>query len=287
MNRRNGLTLIELLVVLAILALLIGLLLPSVQKVREAAARMHSMNNLKQINLGLQHYLTSHSGKIPAIFEQPEPNTLNSLWFTLMPYINNGTIYHSYQNDPDQLVKEFISPADPTVRRVSWKTYVRSDDYRGDCSYAANAQCFGFNAAIQQITDGTSQTYSFGERYATCRNIAVYWAIHRGNMILGKDRSATFADNKIRYPDGQMTSGQFDAYPIMKGTPPRLGCSHGAYTYQLAPRPSDCEYYLAQTPHPAGMLTAMFDGSVRTTAPNVSEFVFWATVTPAGGEILE
>ncbi|VTS08854.1 Uncharacterized protein OS=Blastopirellula marina DSM 3645 GN=DSM3645_01270 PE=4 SV=1: N_methyl: SBP_bac_10 [Tuwongella immobilis] len=287
MNRRNGLTLIELLVVLAILALLIGLLLPSVQKVREAAARMHSMNNLKQINLGLQHYLASHSGKIPAIYAQTEPNKLSSLWFTLMPYINNGSIYQSYQNDPDQLVKEFISPADPTVRRVSWKTYVRSDDYRGDCSYAANAQCFGFNVAIQQITDGTSQTFSFGERYATCRDIAVSWGVTQGEMIYGRMRRATFADNMLFFPDGSPAGGQGDAFPKFMGTPPRLGCSHGPYTYQLAPRPSDCELYLAQTPHPAGMLTAMFDGSVRTTAPNVSEFVFWATVTPAGGEILE
>src|SRR5436853_2479831 len=95
---RKGFTLIELLVVIAIIAALIALLIPAVQKVREAANRTSCINNLKQIGIAVHAY--HDANKVLPDNIRPTGGTIRTRWFTkVLPYLDQKPLYDNYNSE--------------------------------------------------------------------------------------------------------------------------------------------------------------------------------------------
>ncbi|MDG3007166.1 DUF1559 domain-containing protein [Paludisphaera mucosa] len=132
-QRRRGFTLIELLVVIAIIAVLIALLLPAVQSAREAARRIHCVNNLKQLGLGVMNYESANSALPPqqtmVIVGNAQPTSYTSWGVSarLAPYMEMGPMYNAmnfslkYSDGPNTTVsylqvKALLCPSEPNTQ---------------------------------------------------------------------------------------------------------------------------------------------------------------------------
>jgi prepilin-type N-terminal cleavage/methylation domain-containing protein/prepilin-type processing-associated H-X9-DG protein len=292
-RKRNGFTLVELLIVVAIIGTLAGLLLPAVQKAREAANTAACSSQLRQLSLAALQSSTTQGSLPPGVGWYPRPTApgaYGTILFQLLPYIEQDVLFDSTNQNGNNLASNnnaqaypvalYRCPSDPSTGPTTVLQDASGTSW-GTSSYAGNAQVFctvdpitgvlqslqGYARIPASIPDGTSNTALFSEKYATCYD-------------------TTFAQG-----------GNFWGYAGSSGTVqpyyPLYAVSWTGYSVGLAskflnrpiPYQGNCDPTLASSPHPRGINIGMADGSVRTISSSASPSTWWALCTPAGQEL--
>jgi len=179
-------------------------------------------------------------------------------------------------------------------------------------SYAANGLVFKGNSGglPRTFVDGTSNTIMFAERFQICNNglynqtgsrVQAFNLWGMGTYSVHMPTFATLGPNSAQTtsqvaPATSPPNGFKSLNDTGNGTNVGVKVIQGftggtqtlwSYPFQVAPRGNiACDPAVPQTPFVGGMVVGMGDGSVRTVAPTISQWTFWAACTPSGQEAL-
>lgn len=302
MRPRRGWSLVEVLVTVAVLGLLVGLVVVAVQKVRTAATRTACQNKLHQIGLAFHNYAGRHGGRLGSLDGnlRPIPGQPNGSYYDPFLFV---TILPDLGLPPEacaswDFVAEYICPDDPSLLPDRRRRGVPDAPGQTPTSYPANAPALAGRPVLPTgVPDGVSNTIAVAEQYVTCGKRTQ----HYGEFEVSANvRRPTFADG------GPLFGGKTfkDVYPVTENgvtRPSRPGATFvaGGRFWRFddlmtagndrptpEPRPGDCDPAVPNSPHPGGMNVLLLDGSVRSVRAGVAPEVFWAAVTPDGGEVL-
>jgi prepilin-type N-terminal cleavage/methylation domain-containing protein/prepilin-type processing-associated H-X9-DG protein len=319
---RRAFTLIELLVVMAIIGILIGLLLPAVQKVREAASRMRCASNLRQIGVALHHYHDIFNWFPPGYVDRntdPASTPDNDLgpgwgWASfLLPYLEEQNLYQQINFNlgvglgtnaaPSQTpLKVFQCPSDPYQQNFTvWPTniIVAHGNYVGcngweECYF--NSGGAGNGGGSDGLSGGLGGAGN-GLFYRNSKNNFASVTDGTSTTIFVGERSGNHAPATWT---GAVTGGRCPAWmavqPPQPYSPPpglpydyadfdeALVLAHGNATHL----PSD-DYPIFDpdvfySTHPGGANFLFGDGSVHFLTKNINPYTYQYMCTIAGGE---
>lgn len=290
-HNRRAFTLIELLVVIGIVAVLMGLLLSAVQKVRGAAARAQCQNVAKQLGLALHMHHDARNGFPPGHRSPTHPARMPySGWcVSVLPYLEQSalaaraeTAFRANPNaftphpDLNTVVPAFLCPTDSRAftARTSARTknVVAFTSFLGvagrDAVSTRDGVLYQDSATrLADVTDGTSNTLLLGERPPSADFQFGWWYAGAGQQLTG---SADLVLG-VREPNLQ---------PIVSGS----DCGPGRYPFGPARGFDDqCGMFHFWSPHAGGANFALADGSVRFLTYSADPLTP-ALASRAGGE---
>ncbi len=204
----RGFTLIELLVVIAIIGVLVAMLLPAVQKVREAASRLQCQNNLKQIGLALHGYHDAYKHfPAPRGTHTPTPlfTEFRGWMCEILPYIEQAPLYNQMYTSPwyvgffatfNTPVPTYLCPSDfrgftgIPAGNGALTSYLGVTGSDNDVNLQVNGPTNGiFNVSspgirLTDVIDGTSNTLMLGERPPAASLFEGWWGASDYDTLL-------------------------------------------------------------------------------------------------------
>jgi prepilin-type N-terminal cleavage/methylation domain-containing protein len=300
MLKRRGFTLIELLVVIAIIAILIALLVPAVQKVREAAARTQTNNNLKQCALACHSYHDTYRKFADAFNSGGMYATVpKTFWYHLLPYVEADNVYKS--NPANAIIPAYNAPSDPynadQTNKVNFGANIRIFAFQTITGAVANAagavpapstsvnQISGLTMGRLTSMDGTSNTIMMVTKYSDCQGSS-------GAGAYTNYGAYTTAAPTIGHP-GTAAGG----FALGHGVTAQAARTAGSNVlmFQITPRndadtTSGCTYTAITYGHSfgsGGLSSALADGSVKNISPTMTFSTFSAATRPGDGNVLD
>jgi prepilin-type N-terminal cleavage/methylation domain-containing protein/prepilin-type processing-associated H-X9-DG protein len=274
---RSGFTLVELLVVIAIIALLIALLLPAVQRVREAANRMVCGNHLKQIGLAFHQYHNDYT-YLPTAgsYDSNNPPTNRKDWgwaYEILPYIEQGGLQRVGSNS--------------TVRRTVIKLYY-CPSRRAPALYGPGNQAktdYAGNGATRITSDARDGMVMRHQGSLNSFPLKP-GQLSQGFLPDGSSNTILLSEKLVNIPtmggtpddytDNESWAGPgFPDGDIMRGCRRISGVWLTPIRDTQEPVPADTElFYRFGSAHPVGVNACFGDGSVRIIRYGVNHDTF-------------